>query len=268
MALHHKFQPNRPHYVDRIRRIITLSVRAPLYLSIDRTRALRYPLFVMAVLLSIFSSFNPLIAQQNAPEDARMVAALVQSFYDQTTSVSAEFFQTYVHVLYQRTDRSKGSVVFKRPGMMRWDYARPNGKVVLSDGRRLMVFEPADVGESGQMYEQKLEQAQLPQALAFLTGTGRLETSFTFRLLDSRREGFPKGYVLELRPRSPSPHYERILFYVERDQRLKGLVRRVLIIDPNGNRNRFDFTKLRFNRQVNEGLFKWNPPPGTRRIHP
>jgi outer membrane lipoprotein carrier protein len=212
---------------------------------------------------------NHLAAQQNAPNDARMVAARVQSFYDQTTIITADFYQSYVDILYKRTDRSKGRVVFKKPGMMRWDYALPNGKLVVSDGRKLLVYEPGDDDdENGQVYEQQFDEAQLPQALAFLTGTGRLEQSFTFQLLDSQSEGFPNGYVLELRPRTPNPHYERILFYVERDERLSGLVSRVLIIDPNGNRNRFDFSKFKFNRPIEESLFKWQPPAGTRHINP
>ena len=60
-------------------------------------------------------------------DNARAVAAAVQAFYDQTKDVSAAFHQTYVNKLYQRTDRSSGHVVFKKPGMMRWDYDKPNG---------------------------------------------------------------------------------------------------------------------------------------------
>jgi outer membrane lipoprotein carrier protein len=237
-------------------------------LSIFGTRKWHYFTFFSAAAFALISFASRLSAQPKALDEAQKVAALVQSFYDQTTEISADFFQTYVHVLYQRTDRSKGRVVFSKPGMMRWDYARPNGKIVLSNGRKLLVYEPGDVEESGQVYEQKLEEAQLPQALAFLTGSGRLEASFTFRLLDAKREGYPNGYVLELRPRKPSPHYERILFYVEKDPRLSGLVRRVLIIDPSGNRNRFDFTKLQFNRRVEDSFFQWQPPAGTRKIKP
>jgi outer membrane lipoprotein carrier protein len=113
-----------------------------------------------------------------------------------------------------------------------------------------------------------MTEAQLPQALSFLTGTGRLEESFSFRLLDPAREGFASGQVLELKPLGASPHFQRILFYVESDPRLRGLVRRVLIVDPNGNRNRFDFSKLRFNREVLPSLFAYVPPPGTRVISP
>jgi outer membrane lipoprotein carrier protein len=198
--------------------------------------------------------------------DARIVAGAVQAFYDQTRDVRASFYQTYVNKLYQRTDRSSGRVVFKKPGRMRWDYDKPNGKVIVSNGQKLLVFEPGEDGDKGQLLEQQIGQAQLPQALAFLMGTGRLERDFTFRLLDPRREGYASGDVLELRPKQPSPHYDRILFYVERTPALRGLVRRLLIIDANGNRNRFDFSALKFNTSVADQLFDWRPPQGTRRV--
>ena len=58
---------------------------------------------------------------QTAPDPARLALSAVQTFYDQTKDVSADFFQTYVNKLYDRTDRSQGHVVFKKPGKMRWD---------------------------------------------------------------------------------------------------------------------------------------------------
>ncbi len=204
---------------------------------------------------------------QAADSQARIVAARVQSFYDQTTDVSASFYQTYVNRLYKRTDRSKGQVVFKKPGKMRWDYAQPNGKVIVASGEKLLVYEPGDDGGKGQVIEQKVSAAQLPKAMAFLMGNGRLEDDFSFRLLDAKKEGYPTGDVLELRPRTPTPHYDRILFYVESTPQLRGLVRRLLIVDANGNRNRFDFTSLKFNSKVSEAYFQWRPPAGTRRIN-
>jgi outer membrane lipoprotein carrier protein len=102
--------------------------------------------------------------------------------------------------------------------------------------------------------------------MAFLMGTGRLDQSFTFRRLDAAREGYPSGDVLELRPKQPTPHYDRILFYVERTPALRGLVRRLLIIDASGNRNRFDFSQLKFNAGVAGNRFNWQPPQGTRHV--
>jgi len=196
--------------------------------------------------------------------DAMLVADAVQAFYDQTKDVSASFYQTYVNKLYQRTDRSQGKVVFKKPGMMRWDYQQPNGKIIVSDGKTLLVYEPGEGGEPGQLVEAQIGSSQLPQAMSFLMGTGRLADNFTFRTLDPAREGFPSGDVLELKPKQPTPQYDRILFYVERTPALRGLVRRLLIIDAGGNRNRFDFTAFKFNSAPPQAQFAWRPPTGTR----
>jgi outer membrane lipoprotein carrier protein len=45
-------------------------------------------------------------------------------------------------------------------------------------------------------------------------------------------------------------------------------VRRVMIIDGQGNRNRFDFDDAKMNQPVPPESFKYTPPPGTSIIHP
>src|SRR4051812_33533684 len=64
--------------------------------------------------------------------DAPAVVGLVQAFYDQTTTFEADFHQTQFTKIYNRTERARGRVVFKKPGMMRFDYAAPNGQVFVS----------------------------------------------------------------------------------------------------------------------------------------
>ncbi len=211
-------------------------------------------------------------APASAPVDAAGVASLVQSFYDRTTTFEADFHQTQYTKLYDRTERARGRVVFKKPGRMRWDYAAPNGQVFVSDGQRLSIYQPPDEGEQGgQLIERAIDEDQLPQAFAFLIGTGRLDRDFHLRLLDARRQGFPAGHVLELRPKVASPHYEKVLFFVqvvEQGGRRAGVIKRVLVIDAAGNRNRFDFDNLRFNVDVPDSRFRFTPPRGTRRVEP
>jgi outer membrane lipoprotein carrier protein len=207
-------------------------------------------------------------ADATADDKARQVALAVQAFYDQTKSVEAEFHQTYYNRLYDRYDRSHGSVKFQKPGKMRWDYAAPNGKIIVSNGKRLSIYEPGEGKESGQVFERAISESELPQALSFLTGTGKLVSEFSMRLLDAAQHGFAGGHVLELLPKAKSPHYERILFYVDADPKRAGLVHRVLIVDASGNRNRIDFKQPRFNRAVEARTFDWQPPKGTRRVAP
>lgn len=230
---------------------------------------------MLAALLAFASVFQPSgwsRADAGKQSKASEVASLVQSFYDQTKTFQAKFRQTQFTKIYNRYERAQGRVVFKKPGKMRWDYRSPNGQVFVSDGRKLVVYQPPEEGERhGQLFERAMNADQLPEAFSFLTGTGRLDTDFTIRLLDSRRYRFRSGHVLELRPREPSPNYDRVLFFVQivnSGSRRAGVIKRVMIIDSLGNRNRFDFRDLQFNRKVSEKRFSFRPPAGTRRIQP
>jgi outer membrane lipoprotein carrier protein len=211
-------------------------------------------------------------AQKEKSLDARAIVTLVQTFYDQTKTLQALFEQTRYTRLYDRYDRARGAVVFKKPGKMRWDYAEPNGQVFVSDGKKLLIYQPPEEGEKrGQLIERKLDQDQLPSACSFLTGEGDLEKDFEVRLLDHDNASFEDGHVLQLIPRKPTPNYEQLVFYVRTlstDGKRAGIVQRVLIIDAAGNRNRFDFSKLKFNRDVPDKRFDYRPPKGTERVTP
>lgn len=215
---------------------------------------------------------GPAAAEERAPLDATTVVQLVQAFYDQTKTLEAEFEQTRYTRLYDRYDRARGKVVFKKPGMMRWDYAEPNGQVFVSDGKKLLIYQPPEEGEkNGQLIERALEEDQLPSAFSFLTGTGNLEQDFEVRLLDHGDERFQDGYVLQLIPRKPTQSYEQLVFYVRAMSdggKRAGVVQRVLIIDAAGNRNRFDFSNIKFNREVPDKRFSYRPPRGTQRVTP
>jgi len=227
---------------------------------------------VVGLGFALFVLGRSVTAQQSKPLDAGVVVGLVQSFYDQTKTLQAEFEQTRYTRLYDRYDRAKGKVVFKKPGMMRWDYAQPNGQVFVSNGERLLIYQPPEEGEKhGQLIERALGEDQLPSAFSFLTGSGNLEKDFEVRLLEHDNEKFKDGYVLQLIPRKLTPNYEQLVFYVRtltNDGKRAGIVQRVLIIDSAGNRNRFDFSKIKFNRDVPDKRFSYRPPKGTEKVTP
>ena len=76
---------------------------------------------------------------------------------------------------------------------------------------------------------------------------------------------FPGGDVLVGTPKQATPAYTKVLFYVDT---ASAQVRRVLIVDGQGNRNRFDFENPKVNVPVTEDRFRFNPPPGTQIIKP
>jgi outer membrane lipoprotein carrier protein len=200
------------------------------------------------------------LAQQRVT--AAEVAAQVQAFYDQTTTVRTAFTQAHYDRIYRRTTRSRGLLTIARPGKLRFDYLGGDGKVVVSDGHLLTVYEPDDDGGPGQ-YLQTPVREDASSALGFLTGESRLDRDFRFRLRDASALGWD-GYVLELTPIRSQPSYRRVLLFV--DPRVPGVVRRVLVLDHDGNLNRFDFQRMRFNRAVAADRFAFTPPVGARSL--
>lgn len=197
-----------------------------------------------------------------APPTADEILQQVQAFYDRTQTIEAVFSQSYTSKLYQRTQSSKGKVIFQKPGRMRWNYAKPKGKLIVSDGKALQIFEPGTSGTPPQLIESAVDQHQLPIAFSFLTGVGRLEKSFDARLLEYKGERYPSGAIIELRPKSKEQRLQRLILYVGTGE-LRGVVLRVAVIDADGNRNRFGFSKLKFNRGKSDETFRLGKVPRT-----
>jgi outer membrane lipoprotein carrier protein len=187
--------------------------------------------------------------------------ACVQWVYDQSRTFQATFEQQFTVKAYATQKTSSGDVFFEKPGKMLWRYKSPPNNRVVSDGAVIKVYE----ANNSQMYEQAMGKSQYPAALSFLTGTGNLGQAFDFTLMPGAQLGFPGGYVLVGAPKSPTPAYSKVLFYVDLGT---SQVRRVMIIDGQGNRNRFDFNNPQFNLAVAPGLFQYTPPPGTTIVRP
>jgi outer membrane lipoprotein carrier protein len=223
-----------------------------------------------AAVLGVLAAAAPLYATDSSAQAAAQalpaakaadVAAKVQAFYDKTTSFTSDFTQEFFVKSHNVRKTSKGKVTFAKPGKMYWDYSNPAGNRVVSDGTILKVYEAANK----QMFEQGVDKSQYPAALSFLVGGGKLPEVFNFELYDGAQMSFPGGQVLVGTPKQPTPAYQKVLFYVDAQT---AQVRRVLIVDGQGNRNRFDFENPHVNEPVREDQFKFTPPAGTQIIKP
>jgi outer membrane lipoprotein carrier protein len=200
------------------------------------------------------------LKKSKAGLSATDLADRVQGFYDKTRTFRAKFKQRYFVAAYRKTKDSTGEVVFQKPGKMSWRYAN-NGNRVVSDGKRIKVYEK----ENKQMYEQSIEKSQYPAALSFLLGDAKLKKEFHLKKLDQKRLGYEGGFVLLAVPKSATPAYQKLLLYVDGGTYQ---VRRVLMIDAQRNRNRFDFVAPVVNQPVNPSEFRFVAPAGTRVIKP
>jgi outer membrane lipoprotein carrier protein len=196
-----------------------------------------------------------------AEPSALEVARRVQRFYDATKTYQATFKQSYRIKVQNVKKVSTGRVTFAKPGKISFRYDKPNGNRVVSDGRIIKVYER----NNRQMVRAKVRASQYPAALAFLMGKGKLVRDFKLRLLSSARMKVENGYLLEGVPKDATPAYQKLLMYI--DGRT-AQVRRVLVLDAQGNRNRFDFSAPKLNQKVPAGEFKFTPPRGTTIVKP
>ena len=197
----------------------------------------------------------------HAGPTADEIAKRVQTFYDATKTFRAGFTQTYTIKVQNVKKVSTGRVTFEKPGKMSWVYDAPNGNRVVSDGNTIKVYEK----ENEQMFETPVKNSQYPAALSFLMGKGQLTKDFSWRMLDPAQMKFEGGYVLEGTPKEATPAYQKVLLYVDAQT---SQARRALILDAQGNRNRFDFKEPVINKPVDKSEFEFTPPPGTKIIKP
>lgn len=231
-----------------------------------RKAALTTLLFALAAPLAPMAAFSATLALHPADSwadgpTADDVGGRVQAFYDSTKTFKATFTQTYTIKVQNVKKVSSGKVTFEKPGKMSWVYDAPNNNRVVSDGTTIKVYEK----ENEQMFETPVKGSQYPAALAFLMGQGKLTKDFSLRLLDPAQMKFEGGFVIEATPKDATPAYQKVLLYVDAQT---SQVRRALILDAQGNRNRFDFDKPIVNQPAAKGEFDFVPPPGTKIIRP
>ncbi len=187
-------------------------------------------------------------------EEARPYVDAVQAYYDNAKTYSASFDQDYESVDGIKK-QSKGTVWFKKPGKMRWDYETPEQRFLISDGKSFWSWEPV----YRQYCRQDLASSQLPTALTFLAGGGRIEDDFSVSV--NKISG--NQVTLDLKPVVASVAYDRIKFEILMPS---AKVYRATIYDAMGNVNKITFKSPEINAALDDSSFKFEPPKDAKHI--
>jgi len=196
-----------------------------------------------------------------AAGSADAVAAEIDQIFVGKNTFTARFKQEHMQKVSGSTKKSSGTVVVDKPNKISFRYDAPSKNRIVSDGKELKIY----VAEDSQMFVQPVQNTEYPGALSFIMGRG-LRPSFSFTFNDKAAATFTAGPVLHGKPRQPTPHYESVFFYVDKAklaQKDPGVILRVLILDAQGNRNRFDFEGAAQPATVDAAEFTFTPPAGT-----
>jgi outer membrane lipoprotein carrier protein len=204
-----------------------------------------------AIFIALFRAPSPPPAV-----DAAAVLAKVQKFYDSTKDLHARFEQTLESGVGAKK-KASGEMWLKKPGRMRWDYVKPEKKLMLADGQTLWVYEPEDE----QAFKQDLKSSTLPVSVTFLLGQGKLAEEFEVQAVTVEGVGNPGQVVLKLVPKLATAAYRYLLFVVDP---ATGMVLESVIYDQQGGTNRLAFSAVETNKGAPDAKFKFSPPAGTK----
>ncbi len=192
-------------------------------------------------------------APESCPPPAQ-IAQRLQARYDSTKNFRADFRQETTIASVGQGEEAFGTVVFMKPGRMRWEFQTPQRQTIVADGTTLWIHQPD---------ERQVLKAPFTAAFAsstpvsFLTGVGRIKDDFT-AAADPRGCNAQRLYV-KLVPKG--------------DQTLGALSLAVTrpaydiveasIKDPVGNLTTLSFSNVTRNVELADDTFRFVVPEGT-----
>lgn len=94
----------------------------------------------IGVLLLVMCALSVTHAEDAVNVDEGYTA--LNHFLNGLQSLQSDFVQTVQDSHEQVIEKSAGTLAIKRPGKFRWDYAKPNEQTIVSDGKRIWLYDP------------------------------------------------------------------------------------------------------------------------------
>ena len=148
----------------------------------------------------LFALLCPLMARpQTTPPSAPALIHQVDDHYNHLRTLRARYIEQYAGMGLTRSE--SGTLTLKKPGLMRWSYDKPAGKVFVLDGHYAWFYTPGDAQVSRTPAKQ-LDDLRSP--LRFLLG--RTELAKELDMIATVPEGanfkitgIPKGMAQRVR---------------------------------------------------------------------
>lgn len=188
------------------------------------------------------------------------VVIKMQATYDRAMQLKASFNQQVVIKAGGQRQEASGEVYIKRPGMMRWEYSKPDKRLVISDGKTLWMYLPS---KKQVLITEPAEMALDEISKIFLMGKGKLEDSFTIKLVDPEKDASSGNYTLELVPKTKGGSFTKLTLDVDGEG---FFVRKGITYDLFDNENIMAFDKVELGLPIEDEKFKFEVPQGVEVI--
>ena len=181
----------------------------------------------------------------------------LQARYDSTEGFHANFSQEVESATLGQKVESYGTVIFKKPGRMRWEFIEPK-QTVVSDGQFFWFHQPAE----NQVIKTPFRQAfSSSSPVSFLLGVGELERDFAIALISETKD----AYQLRLTAKSEPEAFGRLDLTVNAQT---FDIEQAVVTDPLGNITRLRFSNINRTAAIQDESFHFSLPAGVDVIEP
>jgi outer membrane lipoprotein carrier protein len=169
------------------------------------------------------------------------------------TSFKAEFIQESTLKAMDITDFAAGKIFARYPGMMRWEYEKPERQIIITDAQKLWIYRPADnqvmVGSAPAFFSDG-------KGASFLSDIKLIRQKFEISLAESKNDFF---YELKLKPLEKTLDVTDIRISVTKNT---FTIIRVITYNSYDDQNRIELLNHQFNVKLEDALFSFDIPPG------
>jgi len=199
-----------------------------------------------------------------AADSVEKIVQAVQSTYEKAQEVSSEFIQRVELKALQRQVEKTGKALFKKPGKLYVEYGTDEGRIYVSDGKKLWVYDKGDT----QVNVYKVSPSTLPEeALAFLGGLGNIREQFRVSAVSAEeRKNLEVRDNLDwllLIPKNPESQLDALILGFDKNTHL---VSEGFLKNESGNTSHYFFKNVTLNPQIPENQFIFAKKQGVKEI--
>lgn len=194
------------------------------------------------------------LAEELPPIDD--IVQKLQHAYEKTEDFKANFLQETTIKSIKKTEIEEGSVFFKNPKNMLWNYTKPKAKKLVINMQTAWLYLPQEKAA----YRQKSDNVFQSKALIrFLSGLGKLKDDFAITYAEPIALDKNGNYLLVLIPLEKNTILNPLQITVDKS---KFYILQVNFDDVLGNSTSVKFSNIFINTGLADKMFQFQPPAG------
>ena len=192
--------------------------------------------------------------------DPLVVASEIQKAYEKTVMFRASFTQSSsLSGMRHRERKGSGTVVIKKPGLMRWDYITPSQQVLINDGEKFSLYFAA---ENQLIITSAREYLKEDLTYAFFTGSGNIHRDFEVKSAPGIMQK-KNLYCIKLVPKKQHAQVESLYVWVDKST---FFIAQLQMHDYLGTVTDLVLQDIEVNITVSDDIFTFTPPEDTEII--